>query len=443
MKNKLIVLSALTLLCAFNSQISTVRAQGTAFTYQGRLNNASGPATGSYDLTFTLFGSNTAGTAIAGPVTNSATAVSNGLFAVTVDFGANFPGANRWLELGVRTNGGGAFSTLVPRQAITPTLYAITAANVSGTVTAAQLPASVPVLTANGNLLVSPAQGNMVDPNAQQSTLAGGYANSMGSDYYAVIGGGILNQIGAGGEGSVIPGGAYNIIGPGIDFAFAAGYQAQAIYSGDFVWADFHNAPFTATAPNQFLIRAGGGVGINTNNPGTNALAVVGSVSASTFIGDGSGLTGINFNSTNLNYNASLVTSGTLADARLSANVPVLDTNSSLAVDQADGNSVATSYNSTVAGGFTDTINNSFNSFIGGGFRNIILNGSYSFIGGGLRNTNSGYYSFIGGGRTNNIGANAYYAVMPGGLNNSVGANTLYAFAAGFNAQANHDGAFV
>src|ERR1019366_3358525 len=284
--------------------------------------------------------SNITGTAIAGPVTNSATAVSNGLFTVTVDLGANFPGANRWLELAVRTNGNGTFNTVAPRQAITPTPYAITAGSVSGAVTAAQLPASVPLLTANGNLLVSPAQGNMIDPNAQQSTLAGGYSNIMGNDYYAVIGGGILNQIGAGGEGSVIPGGAYNIIGPGIDFAFAAGYQAQAIYSGDFVWADFHNAPFTATAPNQFLIRAGGGVGINTNNPGTNALAVVGSVSASTFIGDGSGLSNLNLT----NNNASLLTSGTIPDARLSANVAVLDTNSSLAVDQADGNSAASSY---------------------------------------------------------------------------------------------------
>ena len=444
MKNKLIVLSALTLLCAFNSQISTVRAQGTAFTYQGRLNNASGPATGSYDLTFTLFGSNTAGTAIAGPVTNSATAGSNGLFAVTVDFGANFPGANRWLELGVRTNGGGAFSTLVPRQAITPTPYAITAGNVSGTVTAAQLPASVPVLTANGNLLVSPAQGNTIDPNAQQSTLAGGYANIMGNDDYAVIGGGAFNQIGLGGSGSVIPGGIYNIVGPGIYCAFAAGYQAQANYSGDFVWADFHNAAFTATAPNQFLIRAGGGVGININNPGTNALSVVGSVSATSFSGDGSGLTNLNISNLNLtNNNASLLTSGTIPDARLSANVAVLDTNSSLAVDQADGNSAASSYNSVVSGGNFDTIANSYNSFLGGGLRNSIVNAGYSFLGGGHRNTNSGYYSLLGGGRTNNIGANAYYAVIPGGLNNSVGANTLYAFAAGFNAQANHDGAFV
>ena len=45
-------------------------------------------------------------------------AVSNGLFTVTLDFGANtLPGADRWLELGVRTNGSSAaFTTLSPRQ---------------------------------------------------------------------------------------------------------------------------------------------------------------------------------------------------------------------------------------------------------------------------------------------------------------------------------------
>jgi len=55
--------------------------------------------------------------------------VSNGLFTVTLDFGANFPGANRWLEIGVRTNGGGAYTTLSPRQALTATPYAIMAGN--------------------------------------------------------------------------------------------------------------------------------------------------------------------------------------------------------------------------------------------------------------------------------------------------------------------------
>jgi hypothetical protein len=63
---------------------------------------------------------------VAGPLTNSLTAVSNGLFTVSLDFGAGvFAGADRWLEIGVRTNGGGAFTMLTPRQALTPTPYAI------------------------------------------------------------------------------------------------------------------------------------------------------------------------------------------------------------------------------------------------------------------------------------------------------------------------------
>jgi trimeric autotransporter adhesin len=63
-------------------------------------------------------------------LTNTAIGVSDGLFAVTLDFGGQFPGAGRWLEIGVRTNSGDAFTTLSPRQKITPTPYAITAGNV-------------------------------------------------------------------------------------------------------------------------------------------------------------------------------------------------------------------------------------------------------------------------------------------------------------------------
>ncbi len=64
-------------------------------------------------------------------LTQTATAVSNGLFTSTLDFGNQFPGADRWLEIAVRTNGGGAFSTLAPRQALTPTPYAIFAGKVN------------------------------------------------------------------------------------------------------------------------------------------------------------------------------------------------------------------------------------------------------------------------------------------------------------------------
>src|SRR5437867_130352 len=119
-------------------------AQGTAFTYQGRLNDGANPANGIYDLRFAIYDLPTAGTLLGGPVTNSPTAVSNGLFTVTLDFGSGiFTGAARWVEIGVSANGGGAFTTLQPRQPITPTPYAIRAANFSGTIQASQLSGTI------------------------------------------------------------------------------------------------------------------------------------------------------------------------------------------------------------------------------------------------------------------------------------------------------------
>jgi hypothetical protein len=40
-----------------------LRAQGTAFTYQGQLNTTNGPLTGSYDISFTLFNTSACGLA--------------------------------------------------------------------------------------------------------------------------------------------------------------------------------------------------------------------------------------------------------------------------------------------------------------------------------------------------------------------------------------------
>jgi hypothetical protein len=123
----LVALAAL--LSIFNTQLSTVRAQGTVFTYQGRLNDGINPANGNYDLRFVLFDSGGGGSQQGPILTNSAT-VSNGLFTVTLDFGNQFPGAARWLEIAVRTNGAVSFFTLNPRQPLTPAPYAITAGNV-------------------------------------------------------------------------------------------------------------------------------------------------------------------------------------------------------------------------------------------------------------------------------------------------------------------------
>src|SRR5205823_5999630 len=77
-------------------------AQGTAFHYQGRLNDNGKPATGSYDLAFAVYDSASGGSAVGNPQTVNAVGVTNGAFTVTLDFGSTvFTGAARWVELAV------------------------------------------------------------------------------------------------------------------------------------------------------------------------------------------------------------------------------------------------------------------------------------------------------------------------------------------------------
>ena len=140
--------------------LATSHAQGTAFTYQGSLNDGDTPANGIYNFTFTLYATNTAGASLAGPVTTTSIAVSNGLFTTTIDFGNAFSGNPRWLEIGVQTNGGTTFTTLAPRQSITPVPYAITAGNVTGPLALAQLPAAVVTNGATGLNLTGSFSGN-------------------------------------------------------------------------------------------------------------------------------------------------------------------------------------------------------------------------------------------------------------------------------------------
>ncbi len=111
-------------------------AQTTEFTYQGNLQNASALATGNFDFEFLLFDSLSGGTQLGATLTKSGVAVSTGSFAVKLDFGGNFPGANRFLEIHVRTAGGGAYTTLAPRQSVNSSPYAVKAVNADNAVTA-------------------------------------------------------------------------------------------------------------------------------------------------------------------------------------------------------------------------------------------------------------------------------------------------------------------
>jgi len=111
-----------------------VRAQTTAFTYQGQLNSNNASATGSYDFRFQIYNANNS--VVAGPLTNAPVGVTNGLFVVTLNFGANvFDGSTRSLEIGIRSYGDtNAYTVLSPRQTLTSVPYAIQAINASNAV---------------------------------------------------------------------------------------------------------------------------------------------------------------------------------------------------------------------------------------------------------------------------------------------------------------------
>lgn len=111
---------------------------------------------------------------------------------------------------------------------------------------------------------------------ANFGTVAGGHSNQVANvgasvaggelnearGMYATVSGGRFNQ--ASGRHGFVAGGRNNVAG---EDSLAAGTYANARHPGSFVWADRHEQKFSTTRSNQFLIRAGGGVGINTDSP--------------------------------------------------------------------------------------------------------------------------------------------------------------------------------
>ena len=91
--SKLFVLVCLTSVSAF--------AQTPAFTYQGRLTDNLSPATGTYQMQFSLFDALSPGTQIGSTITNNSVSVAAEIFTVSLDFGAaSFAtGADRFLEI--------------------------------------------------------------------------------------------------------------------------------------------------------------------------------------------------------------------------------------------------------------------------------------------------------------------------------------------------------
>jgi hypothetical protein len=371
--------------------ITPAFAQGTAFTYQGQLQNNGSLAGGTYNLTFTLFATNSGGSAVAGPVTNSAIAVSNGLFTVTVDFGAGvWNGTTNWLEIAVETNGSGSFTTLSPRQRVTPTPYAITAENLYGTV----------------------AGGGLSGTYSNQITLSNA-ANQFN---------GAFTGNGSGLTGVWLTGGnSGTTAGP--NFVGTTDNQPLELHINGLRALRLEpttNASFVTNAVNVI-----GGSSANFAAPGIVGVTIAGGGAQIYFSESAPNLVQDNFGTIGGGVNNDIETNAYEST-----------------ISGGNANSIlAGAYRSSIAGGWANSSGSASSVIVGGEQNTISSNSIFSFIGGGDFNTVQGgsSNSVICGGLRNTAGGP--YATVPGGVDN--GASGSYSFAAGRGAQASHQGAFV
>ncbi len=437
------------LLFTLGALIPTAVAQGPAFTYQGRLNSGGSPASGSYDLAFTLYTTNATGIPIAGPVTNSATAVTNGLFTTLVNFGPGvFTGGSNWLEIAVRTNGGGGFATLAPRQQVTPTPYAVlagSASNVLGAIPASQLTGTIP------SAAISGAYGSAVSFNNGADSFDGTFTGQFFGSMFT--GGFFTGQFFGNGSGltgftdSQLPGNvaflnsnqvftAQNVFSQGIGIGTypAPGYVVDALSA----------VAFTRFVSTNYYF----GSVIELRNETTNfSYSYLGAVNFNNFSDETPGqIAYITQNPTNIGYDYMTFRVGGTVGLQIQADPTYYGGNN--IIGGFEGNFIAgvlangvtiggggegglpnsiqgtNATFATIAGGVANAINGSnvYHSVISGGSFNTIGGGNAmrSVIAGGGNNTVQGSASVLGGGYYNTIAPSNTLAVIGGGQNNVV-----------------------
>jgi hypothetical protein len=384
--------------CVFHSVLShSAFALGTAFTYQGRLNDGGSPAHGTYDFRFKLFVDPLGNTQAGSTVLTNGVALTNGLFTVMVDFGDGiFNGSDYWLEVDVRTNGAGGYVNLSPLQALTPAPYAIyanTASNVSGTIPSAGL----------------------------SGTYTGPVAFNNGANSFSGDGSGLANlnasQLTSGTVPSAALGNAWKISGnsgttPGANFLGTLDNQPFELHiSGLRAWR--LEPGFAGDAAPNIL----GGSSGNYISNGAVGVTI-----------SGGGAT---------NYFGSSPTNSAAGDF---STVGGGDGNTALGLEatvSGGGANTVSNDDATIGGGFFNRASG-YSAMVGGGFENV-ASADFAAVGGGVGNTSSGQYATVAGG-SGNIGS-GMAATVPGGNQNIAGGS--YSFAAGQNAYAGHAGAFV
>ncbi|HEX3720113.1 MAG TPA: tail fiber domain-containing protein [Verrucomicrobiae bacterium] len=390
-----------TALCSLFTTANLAFAQGSAFTYQGRFQDNGSLATGTYDLAFSLYTNSAGGAPIAGPVTNSGIAVSNGLFTVTIDFGLSvWNGTSNWLEIAVETNGGMGFVTLTPRQAVTPAPYAIFAEGAD----AAGLNGTIPMGSLGGTY------GSAVNLTNVSNSFFGNGSGLTGVNAASLNGLGAGNMWQTAGNGGTTPG--VNFVGTTDNKPLELhvnGARVLRVEPGGPAAAWGNGIP--TGSPNMI-----GGASLNYVSNG-----VVGAVIA------GGGTT---------NYGGAVYSNSVTADFGFIGGGVGNVVSENGGVIGGGGANTASGVDSTIGGGDRN-IADSFNATVGGGEANIAS--YYSTVGGGIQNQASGSEATAGGGEENTASGN--WATIPGGYSNNAAGEA--SFAAGYRAQAVNNGSFV
>ena len=229
-------------------KVGEAAPMGTAFTYQGRLIDVNSPANGHYDLQFELYSDpclSFAAYKVGDTVTIDDLDVVDGYFTVELDFGTwgVFTGDARWLQIGVRPGeleDPDTYTTLAPRQEVTPTPYALYAASGPGVPVPLELSGSVasPGAVISGTNTGSGHGGNF---KSTFGTGRGVYGWASNSGFYTNYGGYFLAE---GSVGQGVHGEAPGSSGTGVwgmagntgnytnfgGFFEAAGTTARGVY---------------------------------------------------------------------------------------------------------------------------------------------------------------------------------------------------------------------
>jgi len=127
---QVLVLGATVVLGRTHASSEPLAELGTAFTYQGQLNQNGSPVNDNCDLRFGLWDALSGGSQVGSNQTVTNQTVSNGLFTVLLNDGnefgnSPFNGQALWLKIEIRCPAGsGSYITLNPRQPLTAVPYA-------------------------------------------------------------------------------------------------------------------------------------------------------------------------------------------------------------------------------------------------------------------------------------------------------------------------------